>query len=334
MSAASWPNSTSASAEFSYKRTPEDFCVTELSNRQFDGRPLHRYLWIQKRDRTTIDLVRQLAQAAQQPESSIGYAGMKDKQAVTRQWLSIPASAFSAVQAEIQQDQNLRLLADAQHGRKLRRGELVGNRFQIQLFGAAQISDGQLEQLARAGAPNYFGVQRFGRNQQNLANAQRWLDQRRTARGRDRQIKAFTRGLHLSVLRSYLFNTVLAARVRDLSWNRCLVGDHCLGAEVTGPLWGRGRSVTAGLAAEIERQALAPHQAMTEGLEFAGVQQARRPLVLRPRQLRWQRRQDNLMLSFDLSSGSYATSLLAELGAPNVERRAGDESDAQLELVG
>ena len=326
MTLASWPSSTGAGLDFAYKQTPEDFRVTELSHPQLDGRPLHRYLWIQKRDRTTIDLVRQLAQAASQPESSIGYAGMKDRQAVTRQWLSVPEPAFAAVQAELNQDDSLQLLASAQHGRKLRRGELQGNRFEVLLYDAQQISDALLERVARMGAPNYFGVQRFGRDQQNLANAQRWLEKRRTARGRERQIKAFTRGLHLSVLRSYLFNEVLAARVRHGSWNRKLEGDLCLGPEATGPLWGRGRSKTEGAAGVLEAQALAPHLAIAEGLEFAGVQQARRPLALRPQRLRWHRRQAALCLKFDLPKGAYATSLLAELGRPALA--------GQLELAG
>lgn len=309
-----WPNSTGCDVEFAFKRNPEDFRVTELRDTPFDNRPLHRYLWLQKRDRTTIDVVRQLAQAAQQPESSIGYAGMKDRYAVTQQWLSVPVEALPAIQAEVEQDGSLELLATAAHGRKLRRGELRGNRFVVALYQAANVVDAKLASLAHFGAPNYFGAQRFGHNQQNVERAQRWLEQRQTARGRGRQIKSFTRGLHLSVLRSYLFNEVLAARVRATSWGQVIDGDLCVGANATGPMWGRGRSMSAGLAACIERQALEPHQAVCEGLEFAGVQQARRPLVLRPQRLRWHRTDACLTLRFDLIRGSYATSLLAELG--------------------
>lgn len=313
-----WPNSTGSEVEFNYKINPEDFVVTELSNASLDNRPLHCYLWLQKRDRTTIDVVRQLAQAAQQPESSIGYAGMKDRVAITRQWLSIPIEALGAIQAEVEQDASLELLASAAHGRKLRRGELSGNRFIVVLYNASGVTDAQLASLARTGAPNYFGTQRFGHNQLNIARAERWLEQRQTARGRGRQTKSFTRGLHLSVLRSYLFNEVLAARIGDNSWSQIIDGDLCVGANATGPLWGRGRSTTAGRAAQIEQQALAPHKALSDGLEFAGVQQGRRALVLRAEQLRWHRAQDCLTLRFDLRSGSYATSLLAELGLAQV----------------
>lgn len=297
----------------------EEFQVTELRDTAFDNRPIQRYLWLQKRDRNTIDVVQQLAQAAQQPQSSIGYAGMKDRFAVTRQWLSVPSEALGAIQTEIDQDDSLELLATAAHGRKLRRGELAGNRFVLVLHNTLAITDATLTKLAQSGAPNYFGPQRFGRNQQNLVRAERWLEQRQTSSGRrgrqrGRQIKSFTRGLHLSVLRSYLFNEVLAARVVDGSWSRIIEGDLCVGADATGPLWGRGRSATAAGAGQVERLALEPHHALCEGLEFAGVQQARRPLVLRPQQFRWHRVDDCIRLRFDLPSGSYATSLLAELG--------------------
>lgn len=314
MNTVTWPNSTNCDVEFAFKLHPEEFQVTELRSASFDHRPLHAYLWLQKRDRTTIDVVRQLAQAAEQPESSIGYAGMKDRFAVTRQWLSIPSDALSAVQAEIEQDVSLELLATAAHGRKLRRGELSGNRFVLVLHDASGVTDTTLARLAHSGAPNYFGAQRFGHNHQNLERAERWLEQRQTARGRGRQIKSFTKGLHLSVLRSFLFNEVLAARVREDSWNRVIEGDLCVGANATAPLWGRGRSTTAGLAAQTESQALQSHVALCEGLEYAGVKQARRALVLRPQQMRWLRKDDTLSLRFDLPSGSYATSLLAELG--------------------
>lgn len=324
-----WPNSTESDVEFSFKRQPEEFRVTELRSSSFDDRPLHVYLWLQKRDRTTIDVVRQLAQAAEQPESSIGYAGMKDRFAVTQQWLSIPSQALPAVQAEVEQDSSLKLLATAVHGRKLRRGELSGNRFVLVLHDACGISDTTLARLAHSGAPNYFGTQRFGHNQQNLERAERWLEQRQTARGRGRQIKSFTKGLHLSVLRSFLFNEVLAARVRQGSWNRIIEGDLCVGANATAPLWGRGRSTTAGLAAQIESEALQDHKALCEGLEHAGVKQARRALVLRPQHMRWLRNEDALTLCFDLPSGSYATSLLAELG----QARLGNLDAENLELA-
>ncbi len=324
-----WPNSTESDVEFAFKRQPEDFRVTELRSSSFDHRPLHVYLWLQKRDRTTIDVVRQLAQAAAQPESSIGYAGMKDRFALTQQWLSIPSDARAAVQAEIEQDASLKLLATAAHGRKLRRGELQGNRFGIVLHDASGVTDTTLARLAHTGAPNYFGSQRFGHNHQNLERAERWLEQRQTARGRGRQIKSFTKGLHLSVLRSFLFNEVLAARVREDCWNRIIEGDLCVGANATAPLWGRGRSTTAGLAAQIESAALQAHQALCQGLEHAGVKQARRALVLRPQRLRWLRNADVITLCFDLPSGSYATSLLAELG----RARLGSLDADNLELA-
>ena len=121
------------------------------------------------------------------------------------------------------------------------------------------------------------------------------------------------------MLRSFLFNEVLAARIREGSWNQIIEGDLCVGANATAPLWGRGRSTTAGLAAETESEALRAHRMLCEGLEYAGAKQARRALVLRPQHMRWLRQEDALTLRFDLPSGSYATSLLAELGKSRLD---------------
>lgn len=156
-----------------------------------------------------------------------------------------------------------------------------------------------------------------------------WLGERRR-----RRVGHFRAGLFLSVLRSYLFNEVLARRVQDGTWNVLVPGDvavagptdelsgtrpvrdpAAIGTLPTGPLWGRGRSPVSGRAAELEREALAPHAALRDGLEHVGLAQARRSLVLRADDLDWQRAGDGVELTFTLPPGGYATSLLAEVFA-------------------
>jgi tRNA pseudouridine13 synthase len=175
----------------------------------------------------------------------------------------------------------------------------------------------RLDTLSAQGVPNYFGPQRFGGD--NLERAMQWLPQRRR-----RSISHFKKGLYLSVLRSYLFNEILGRRVSDGSWQDLLSGDVALrvedgvgdrvgdGAGATAPLWGRGRSATTEAAAEVEASVLAPHARLCDDLEYAGVQQQRRALVLYPQTLDWQTSGAEVQLRFGLAPGCFATSFLLE----------------------
>ncbi|MFV2089927.1 MAG: tRNA pseudouridine(13) synthase TruD, partial [Pseudomonadales bacterium] len=201
----------------------------------------------------------------------------------------------------------LEVLACARHSQKLRRGQLAANSFEITLRehcdGGAEA---QLEVLKTSGAPNYFGAQRFGWN--NLTEAERWLKHRRRSR-----TSKFKQGLYLSVLRSFLFNEVLAGRVAAQNWDRPIDGDVLVEGEPTGPLWGRGRSATSGQAAHLERAALESHLHISEGLEYAGVDQGRRPLMLRAEEFSWEIGPGEIVTRFSLRPGGYATSFLGEV---------------------
>ncbi len=312
------------------KEHASDFCVDEQRAVSLDGRPLHQFLRIEKTHITTGEVAKLLARTCSVAVNDVGYAGMKDKHAQCRQWFSVPATA--ALSADLP-DQLLRedtaagcgkrqvqIIERGLHGRKLRRGELRGNDFRLRVTSAAPVDPGLITTLTARGFPNYFGPQRFGHGGANFERAKRWLLQRRR-----RRIPAPEKGRHLSVLRSFLFNEVLAARVRANSWHRLLTGDHCLNTAATGPLWGRGRSITASGAREVENRALAPHREICDALEFSGVDQLRRPLRVIPQGLRcWQRMTTSeqapfeLYLRFALPPGSFATSMLGELGEVQV----------------
>ena len=121
------------------------------------------------------------------------------------------------------------------HTSKLRRGQIASNQFMIVLrdLGAGEFEEG-LEVLSLQGAPNYFGAQRFGWD--NVEKATAWLAVRRR-----RRTSKFKQGLYLSVLRSFLFNEVLAARIAAGNWDRAIEGDQLCAGKPAGPLWGRGR---------------------------------------------------------------------------------------------
>lgn len=303
-----WPLAGAPPGEHALlKARPEDFRVHEISAVVATGEGEHLLLEIEKRGLGTRELASRLADAYGVRDVDVGYAGMKDRHAVTTQWFSVRTARDAGPAAAVD---GARVLTRARHRRKLRRGDLSGNRFRIVL---RDVSGGgwepRLEVVREHGVPNYFGPQRFGRDNLNAARA--WLRRRR----RRRRASAFREGLYRSVLRSFLFNEVLAARVRAGSWETLIEGDVPAADDdraPTGPLWGRGRTPVAGAALAVEEAALAPHREILDSLEHTGLEQQRRSLVLRPKGLSWEARGDAVELTFTLGPGCYATTLLAE----------------------
>jgi tRNA pseudouridine13 synthase len=321
----SWPHTGEARPRATFKATADDFRVEELLPFQPTGDGEHLFVRMEKRDIGTPELARLLADAHGIEHVDVGYAGMKDTRAVARQWFSLRGvSELDPAAGDID---GTSVLEVARHRQKLRRGELGGNVFTIVLRdpGPGDVT-GALETLASCGAPNYFGEQRFGWD--NLPKAAAWLARRRRAR-----LSRFKQGLYLSVLRGFLFNEVLAARVRAGTWSGSVCGDVADARGLpTGPLWGRGRSTAAAAAADIEAQALAPHQALLDGLEHAGLTQARRALVCLPAGFRWSWEGPHLRVGFTLGPGEYATSLLGdqlELRTPDRSPRSSEGSDGR-----
>ncbi|HXV22188.1 MAG TPA: tRNA pseudouridine(13) synthase TruD [Desulfuromonadales bacterium] len=148
----------------SLKETPEDFLVEELPLYTPCGEGEHLYLTVEKRGLTTFDLLQQLARALKVPEREIGYAGLKDARATTRQTVSV--TGVRPEQAMALELAGVSILAARYHRNKLRLGHLAGNRFEIRLRG---VGEGALETaldvlhvLEQVGVPNLFGQQRYG----------------------------------------------------------------------------------------------------------------------------------------------------------------------------
>ena len=146
----------------SIKRDSEDFVVEEIPLYEPDGEGEHLYLWIEKRNLTTFEAVRRLAREFGVRERDIGYAGLKDARAVTRQWISVPGGAVE--HAHDLAIENVTVLGARLHGNKLKLGHLRGNRFDVAVHRpeAPDNAHPVLETLARRGVPNRFGAQRFG----------------------------------------------------------------------------------------------------------------------------------------------------------------------------
>ena len=309
------------------RSTPADFDVTEELGIEFSGDGEHDYLYIQKISTNTEWLARQLARFAGVAAKDVGYSGLKDRHAITRQWFSVPRwnqPDWSGLDTE-----GATLLEQARHSRKLRRGAHKSNHFEIILRGndlrqhAAALGE-RLVAIETRGIPNYFGPQRFGRDAGNLALADEWASGRRLPRHK--------RSLAISTIRSYLFNEILHARVLAGTWNEMQAGDtanldgsasvfdvgdvddeiqrRCSEMDIhpTAPLAGDG---STGF------QPFDNWPGWMTALGNARVKPGTRSLRLRVRDLKMNVEDDFVTLGFSLGCGAYATSVLREIVTAN-----------------
>jgi tRNA pseudouridine13 synthase len=196
---------------------PEDFVVDEVPLYPFSGEGEHLLVRIRKRVMTTRDAVQALARATGVPVSEIGTAGMKDKWAVTTQWVSLPARRAGSPEQWALPD-GLTVVEATRHGNKLRTGHARGNHFRIRVVGADAEAEPRahaiLQKLRGSGLPNYFGAQRFGHRGDNVAQALEWLSgDGRGSRGDPSRSGRFEKKLLSSVLQAEVFNRYLALRL-------------------------------------------------------------------------------------------------------------------------
>jgi len=315
-----------------------DFVVEERLGFEPDGDSAHFLVRVEKQDANTLHVARELAASVGRPPQEIGFAGMKDRRAIARQWFSVP-SVKGREPAAGTAGNGYRVLAAYPHSRKLRRGALAANRFSLRvrdITGDAGALAARLAQVGSRGYPNYFGSQRFGVNGANLGRVQQWLERGWLPRGRE------GRAFLLSSARALAFNAVLGQRVADGSWNRLLPGEivnlagsasvfavdqpdealigRCRDGDIspTGPLCGEGGMQPIGEAARVEIAVLAALDPLPARLGTAGLRAERRALVVRPAGLRHQLAADGLRLEFELPRGAFATSLLREVLAASV----------------
>ncbi len=300
---------------------PSEFDVTEELGFEFSADGEHDYLFVEKTNANTEWVSRQLAAHAAVASKYVGYAGLKDRYSISRQWFSIPrwnAPDWTQFAAD-----GVRLLELRRHHRKLRRGAHQGNRFRIVLRGAlprAGELGKRLTTVAQPGVPNYFGEQRFGRGGSNIALADAWANGQRLGRHK--------RSLAISTVRSFLFNEALDKRVREQTWNRLVAGDtvnldgtgsifeidavdnelqrRCREMDIhpAGALCGQGTPLST-VPAEREN--------WLDALARARVKPASRPFRIAVANLEWSTAAESLELSFTLGRGAYATAVLREL---------------------
>ncbi|CDG89967.1 tRNA pseudouridine(13) synthase TruD [Xenorhabdus bovienii] len=317
------------------KASPEDFIVREDLGFSPDGEGEHLMVHIRKIGCNTQFVADHLARFAKIPARSVSYAGLKDRNAVTEQWFCVHLPGKQDPDLTAFQLEGCEVLTTSRQKRKLRIGALKGNYFTLVL---RQISDRQsvekrLQQIAQTGVPNYFGEQRFGRDGQNLVQAQRWADNEIQVKERSR------RSFYLSASRSAMFNTIASLRIAQDTHQQVLNGDalqltgrgswfvadelelpvlqqRIMDGElqITAPLPGDKALGTQHQALDFEQHCLLDYASLWSLVKRERVESVRRAILVQPLNLNWEwLDEQTVTLHFSLPSGSFATSVVREL---------------------
>ena len=323
------------------RETPEDFRVEELPLYQPEGSGSHAYAWVEKRGLTTRDLVLALLRQGLK-EAEIGVAGLKDKHAVTRQWLSVPNRHAAALGA-LSDLEGVTLLETSRHRNKLGIGHLRGNRFTLRVRGGdAAAAAAVLEVLTVQGVPNYFGPQRFGRFGTNARDGLKLVRGEHVPGGH--RLKRF----FLSALQSLLFNHLLAGRLKRGLYTQVILGDwakkrdtggvfvvenvevenvRARAGEIsaTSPLYGKKVKVSGGDAGALESATL-EHFGL-RWTDFTARKGSRRPTRIFLEETALTPEPDGYTLAFSLRKGAFATSVLREVMKVEVDEPLSEGDD-------
>ena len=315
------------------KAEPKDFVVEEVFDVEFSNDGEFDWLWIEKCGDNTEYVAKQLARLAGVQPRAVTYSGQKDRHAVTRQWFCVHLPGKHKPEWRVPENETWQILRQGRHRQKLRLGSHRYNRFILRLSELKGDIDDLEARLAfvRQGFPNYFGEQRFGHGGGNITACRQWFAGELSP-GR------FDRSMYLSAARALIFNTVLALRVDDASWNRGLDGDVFslrdsasvfladIDADIiarlavadihpTGPLYGKAAKLGVdGVVADLEERIYAEFSDLCAGLMKNNLAMERRALRVVPKDLQWKYSEDDsLSLAFSLPRGCFATALVREL---------------------
>ncbi len=321
------------------RQKPEDFKVTEQLGFKPTGEGEHLLLYVQKKSLTTHQLIAEISQQLAIPERQIGYSGLKDKHAVTRQWLSIQLPGCKEIPCFTESVQ-FQVLESHRHDRKLRVGSHKSNKFEIvirNITGSIDNLENVVELIKSHGFANYFGEQRFGVQQDNVAQALRVLNNRHKSKRLSRTKKS----LYLSSLRSELFNQILNLRIKKGIWLQPVEGDVCMlsGSQSVFvepindqirqrynefdihsgiSLSGIGESRLSSEALEIENEVFAANEEIIETLLQQKIKRSFRANRIQVQNLtvEYHPEQAEMHVQVELEKGSYLTTLLSHFVTP------------------
>ena len=308
-----------------------DFVVSEVPRCLPSGDGEYAYAYVEKRNLNTQDLIAALRHQGV-PYNAVGIAGLKDKYAVTRQWLSVPAR-FSEYLEALDEVEGVRVLETSRHGEGLRRGNLRGNRFEARVRDPDSEWEGRanaiVERLRSVGLPNYFGPQRFGRFNSNAIDGVRLLRGEKVPGGR--RLNEF----FISALQSHLFNWNLKGRIERGMYDRVFTGDRARRHDTGGMFLVGDGVMESERARRLEISAVIPlyGRKVAGGLEDAAAHEeetllrfglrrsdfrrytrgAWRISRVCPEDVSFRACPEGYVVEFTLPSGSYATTFLREL---------------------
>ena len=318
------------------KKSPHDFRVTENLAFEPSGHGEHIVLQVTKQCQNTDTVAKALARHAKVAYRDVGYSGLKDFNAVTQQWFSIYYPKTQLIDWAEFEFSGVTIDQVDQHSRKIKRGTHQSNHFQItvrKFAGDSSELKNKIDQIQNHGVPNYFGQQRFGRNLNNMQRAQAML--LKGQRFKDRNLKSIL----YSAARSWLFNCILSERIKADTWtslyphepvnlngsNSVFSANNDLGENArlnsldihpTAPMWGRYKLDKVSqypCLHEFEQSVIEPYADLSAGLEKAKLSYQRRALRLQVNQLECRQEGTDVVLSFSLLKGQFATSVLREL---------------------
>ena len=316
------------------KQLPEHFIVKEVLGFTFTGKGEHLMVKIRKTGENTKYVANELAKFCGVKSKDISWAGLKDRHAITEQWLSVhlPKSdhlKFALFEAT---HPGVEILEMTRHNKKLRPGDLLGNSFQLIATEVTDMDDvlTRLEKVKVSGVPNYFGSQRFGHEGNNVTEARRWG--RENVRTRDNTKRSF----YLSAARSWIFNHIVSQRITEGYFTQPVDGDILLDQNgrtvnenvtseesiqhiqkgewsISAALAGDNQLPTSETALTLEQPQLDAEPDLMALIRGNRMRHERRSVELHPGNLSWSTEGDTLTLNFSLSSGSFATVIVREL---------------------
>lgn len=299
-----------ASAKLKAKN--QDFIVNEIPNYKLTGAGEHLYVQIRKTGENTSFVANELAKVCGVASKNVSWAGLKDRHAVTTQWLcvTLPQAGMPNLAELTLRHPTIEVLQAKRHNKKLRPGDLEGNEFILTLTEVDQVDDvvQRLEKIALEGVPNYFGEQRFGKEYNNLHEARRWG--RENVRTRNQK----QRSLYLSAARSWIFNHIVSQRIEAGLFTTTLEGDVLeQDGQITAALAGDNALPTQGQALAIEQACVDGEPDLMKLIRGNRMQHGRRAIALQPKHMNWQTKGNEVIVSFTLDAGSFATSVMREV---------------------
>lgn len=318
------------------KRFPADFLVAEEIDFALGDKGEHLWCYVEKTDMNTTRVKREWAQLLGCAQKEIAHSGLKDRHAVTRQWLSLPARYGGRLP---ESGKGWRIIERRLNERKLRVGAHRYNHFSLILRdvqGQRDIIDNALHLLVQQGFANRFGTQRFGHG--NRQAAWEWVEKRQLPKRHDERAQV------LSTLRAACFNAQVDARHAAGLLGTAQAGDRAMlsgsnsffvvstvdndlrarlaSGDIALGGWLPGKEKSS-LPPQVQRWLATLDDDMTAVVAFLKqhMEDGWRALTVRPRQFshEWLA-PGTLRLTFSLPRGSYATALLDEIFTVREER--------------